>query len=178
LTLFFICSLLRKAQRSRDAWKVGTMARIFAVMTAHGPQWDAARPLQRQAEWEAHADFMNALEAEGFVLLGGTLDDGKASANAAAAANALLVIRARDEEEVRWRLAADPWAKSGLLGVASVRPWTLRLGEDFETLWVPARARSERPGRRAKQSKGRGKSGSSLPKGRKNSAPGMTARGR
>jgi uncharacterized protein YciI len=163
------------------------MARIFAVMTAHGPQWDAARPLQRQPEWEAHADFMNALEAEGFVLLGGTLDDAACGADrpgaaaGAAAANALLVIRARDEEEVRWRLAADPWAKSGLLSVASVRRWTLRLGEDFETRWVPARARakrSERPGRRAKRRKRPGKAGSSLSKGRKSSGPGMTARGR
>ena len=125
------------------------MERLFAVTTAHGPSWDSARPVERQAAWEAHADFMNALEAEGFVLLGGTLDAaegagaaGRAS-GAAAEANALLVIRADDAEAVRWRLAADPWVKGGLLSVAAVRSWMLRLGEDFEALWVPARARAK-----------------------------------
>jgi uncharacterized protein YciI len=120
------------------------MERIFAVMTAHGPAWDAARPLERQAAWQAHADFMNALEAEGFVLLGGTLDD------PSGAAGALLVVRAKSAEDVRWRLAADPWATSGLLRVASVSGWTLRLGEDFLTRWAPARARAK-----AKESQGR-----------------------
>jgi uncharacterized protein YciI len=114
------------------------MERLFVVTTAHGPAWDAARPVERQAAWEAHADFMNALEAEGFVLLGGTLDDAAGTGGN----GAMLVVRARDAEDVRWRLAADPWAKAGLLAVASVRAWTLRLGEDFEADWVPARARA------------------------------------
>ena len=118
--------------------------RLFAATTAHGPSWDSARPLERQAAWEAHADFMNALEAEGFVLLGGTLDGAKGgAAGAAGSGGALLVVRAKDAEDVRWRLAADPWAKEGLLRVESVRAWTLRLGEDFAALWMPARARAK-----------------------------------
>jgi hypothetical protein len=44
---------------------------------------------------------------------------------------------------VRWRLAADPWAKAELLRLTSVLPWTLRLGEDFEANWVGARARAK-----------------------------------
>ena len=117
--------------------------RIFAVTTAHGPEWDAARPPERQADWEAHADFMNALEAEGVVLIGGTLDDAPGAAGRSGSGGALLVVRARDAEDVRWRLAADPWVKAGLLRVESVRAWTLRLGEDFEERWVPARARAQ-----------------------------------
>lgn len=150
--------------------------RIFAVTTVHGPRWDAARPLERQPAWEAHADFMNRLEAEGFVLLGGTLGD--ARPGAAGQGGALLVVRTGDEDDVRWRLAADPWVKAGLLRVESVRAWTLRLGEDFETGWVPARARAAavtepksqgkpRPGaRQAKKSQGGGRAKAKESQGR------------
>jgi len=102
-------------------------------------------------DWPAHADFMNALEAEGFVLLGGPLES---------TIDALLIVRARDAEEVRWRLAADPWVKMAVLREASVLPWTLRLGEDFATGWVSARSRAksqEKPrGRGAKADKSQG----------------------
>src|SRR5512147_2816793 len=124
--MFLICSMAAEARRAAGDGRIEAMERIFVVTTAHGPAWDAARPLERQPAWEAHADFMNALEAEGFVLLGGTLDAAEGAGAPGARADtgpgaALLVVRARDAEEVRWRLAADPWAKAGLLAVESVR---------------------------------------------------------
>jgi hypothetical protein len=54
---------------------------------------------------------MNALKTEGFVVLGGPLEG---------TPDVLLIVRAR--------LAEDPWATNGLLRVARVAPWTLRLG--------------------------------------------------
>lgn len=60
---------------------------------------------------------MNALEAEGFVVLGGPLRDG-----------ALLIVEAETVEAVRARLASDPWERSELLVVASVEPWEILLG--------------------------------------------------
>lgn len=50
------------------------MPRLFAVMRSRGPAWNHSLPLDEQADWPRHADFMNALHAEGFVLLGGPLE--------------------------------------------------------------------------------------------------------
>jgi uncharacterized protein YciI len=107
------------------------MKRLFAVIQTHGPAFQAALPLERQAEWRAHADFMNALEAEGVVLVGGPL---------AGTDDVLLILRAADADEIRWRFAADPWVKQGLLRLKQVFAWQLRLGEDFEQRWVSRRA--------------------------------------
>jgi len=95
------------------------MARLFAVLRTHGPQWQDSRPLDGQAEWPAHASFMNALESEGFALLAGPLEGTR---------DALVIVRATAADEVRSRLAADPWVRMGLLQDTLVVPWTLRLG--------------------------------------------------
>ena len=49
----------------------------FAVRRARGPAWNAARPMREQALWQEHADFMNALATEGFVVLGGPIGSGE-----------------------------------------------------------------------------------------------------
>lgn len=95
------------------------MARLFAVTRSRGPAWDESRPMEEQCGWESHAAFMNALAQEGFVVLGGPLDD---------TPDVLLVVRARDAAEIAARLAGDPWTASGLLRLARAHPWTLRLG--------------------------------------------------
>ena len=90
----------------------------FAVRRVRGPAWNAAVPMREQKLWAEHAAFMNALAAEGFVVLGGPLADG---------AEVLLIIDASSEEAVRTRLDADPWSPAGLLEIARVEPWTVRL---------------------------------------------------
>jgi uncharacterized protein YciI len=90
----------------------------FTVRRVRGPAWDPARPLREQARWPEHATFMNALAAEGFVILGGPVGtDGEV----------LLVIDAGSEAVVRARLAGDPWSAMGLLAIARVEPWTILL---------------------------------------------------
>lgn len=74
--------------------------------------------MREQALWPEHARFMNALAAEGFVVLGGPLGDGE---------EVLLVIYAESEAALRARFAADPWTGAGLLQVARVEPWTILL---------------------------------------------------
>ena len=49
----------------------------FAVTTVHGPNWDSSKPIRDQVAWEAHASFMDYLVNEGFIVLGGPLDDGE-----------------------------------------------------------------------------------------------------
>jgi hypothetical protein len=95
------------------------MQQLFAVIRARGPAWQDSRPMESQADWTAHASFMNALAKEGFVILGGPLEG---------TSDVLLVTRAATADEVRSRLAEDPWAGNDLLRVTRVAPWTLRLG--------------------------------------------------
>jgi len=95
------------------------MKPLFAVIRSRGPAWDHSRPMEGQQEWQAHAAFMDGLEAEGFVVLGGPLEG---------TSEVLLIVRAGNDAEVRSRLAADPWSRSDLLRVARAVPWTLRLG--------------------------------------------------
>ena len=95
------------------------MKRIFAVTRSWGPAWDHSRPLEGQKEWQSHAAFMDALYAEGFGLLVGPVEGMH---------KALLIVEAEDGEEVRSRLAEDPWTRNGLLETTEVGPWTLRLG--------------------------------------------------
>ena len=95
------------------------MQKLFAVIRTRGPAWQDSRPLEGQADWAGHASFMNALAKEGFVILGGPLEG---------TSDVLLIVRATTPDEVRSRLAEDPWAGKGLLRVSRVAPWTLRLG--------------------------------------------------
>ena len=49
----------------------------FAVRRVRGPAWNASLPMRAQTQWAEHAAFMNALAAEGFVVLGGPLGSGE-----------------------------------------------------------------------------------------------------
>ena len=98
------------------------MTDLFAVLRAHGPAWKHGQPLEAQDDWVAHASFMDDLAEKGFVVLAGPLG----------ADAALLVVRAKDETEVRARLGSDPWGEE-MLRLVWVEPWTIRLGEGLLT---------------------------------------------
>ena len=83
----------------------------------HGPGWDRGRGLRTQDAWDEHAEFMDRLTAEGFVVLGGPLG----------ADRALLVIEAPDVETVHRTLDADPWTAMGLLVTDLAEPWEVLL---------------------------------------------------
>lgn len=94
----------------------------FAVIRERGPAWDWSLPMRRQAEWDAHAAFMDALESEAFIVAGGPLggeDDAK---------RVLHVVSAPDEGAIETRLAEDPWTPLRLLKTISIEPWTVLLG--------------------------------------------------
>jgi hypothetical protein len=67
------------------------MRRLFAVIRSRGPAWDNALPLEDQADWLAHAAFMDALVDKGFVAPGGPLEGSP---------DVLLVIRATTADEI------------------------------------------------------------------------------
>ncbi len=62
---------------------------------------------------------MDKLYADGFAVLVGPLED---------SGDALIIARANNAEEVKRRLAGDPWTRNGMLKTSRVEPWTLRLG--------------------------------------------------
>jgi uncharacterized protein YciI len=93
------------------------MATFLVLLRRSGPDYDLSRPLEEQSGWGAHAEFMDRLVADGFVVLGGPLGDQERVAH---------VIEAESEATVRATLARDPWNDSHLR-IDSVDPWTIRL---------------------------------------------------
>jgi uncharacterized protein YciI len=77
-------------------------------------------PQEEQADWSGHAAFMNGLESDGFVVVGGPLEETPYT---------MLAIRAADAPAVRERLAQDPWEVSGVIETTRIVGWNLALGQ-------------------------------------------------
>lgn len=78
--------------------------------------------MRRQAAWDAHAAFMDALADEGFILAGGPLG------HEDEAARVMHVIDAPNVEAVEARMAEDPWTPMNMLTTVYIEPWTVLLG--------------------------------------------------
>ena len=65
---------------------------------------------------DEHAEFIDRLVDEGFILMGGPLVD---------EAGALLIVNAEDENEVREKIKNDPWYEQGILKLESIRRWQI-----------------------------------------------------
>jgi uncharacterized protein YciI len=89
----------------------------FAVTRERFNQWDWSRDMREQDNWHAHAAFMDELTAEGFIVLGGPVGDGR---------RVLLIVEAADETSIGKRLAADPWTGT-LLRTERIEPWEILL---------------------------------------------------
>ena len=109
---------------------------VFAVTTARGPAWDAARDIRDQDGWDEHAAFADSLVEQGVTLFGGpigtdadagSVDDGSSVDAGSVDDVALVVLELPDAREVHRTFEADPWLVSGVLRLRSVRPWTLWL---------------------------------------------------
>jgi uncharacterized protein YciI len=93
------------------------MATFLVIVTQSGPEFDRSRPLEEQSGWAEHADFMDGLTADGFIVLGGPLGGGPRVAHA---------VEAESENAVRATLARDPWSETHLR-IDAIEPWTIRL---------------------------------------------------
>jgi hypothetical protein len=93
------------------------MAMYLVEMSQSGPQWQAAKPMEEQSLWDAHADFMDDLVDSGFIVLGGPVrDEGRV----------VHAVEADSPEHIRATLARDPWSDTHLR-LESIDPWTIRL---------------------------------------------------
>jgi uncharacterized protein YciI len=81
-----------------------------------GPEFDRSKPLEEQTLWREHADFMNHLVADGYIVLGGPLPDGRVA----------HAMEAESEDDLRELWTRDPWHRSHLI-LESVEPWDIRL---------------------------------------------------
>ncbi len=90
---------------------------FLVILRRSGPDYDHSRPLEEQSGWLEHAAFMDGLVDDGFIVLGGVLGDELRTAHA---------VEASSEDEIRERLARDPWSGTHLV-VDSIDPWTIRL---------------------------------------------------
>jgi len=88
----------------------------FIVTSTAGSERDLAKGSREQAYWDEHADFIDRLVDDAFILLGGPLPE---------EGGAMLVVRAGSEAEVRERLATDPWYEHGILALESIRRWDI-----------------------------------------------------
>jgi uncharacterized protein YciI len=128
----------------------------FAVRLGRSSGWDSSHPIREQDGWDAHAAFMDGLVDDGFIILGGPVGSGEET---------LHVVEAADEDEIRERLADDPWASAGLLRIGRIEPWLLwldgRAGNPARldhASFHPAR-RLSRAGFNAPAGTGRGRTG-------------------
>ena len=90
---------------------------FLVVLRRSGPDYDHSKPLEEQSGWAEHAEFMDALVDDGFIVLGGVLADEVRTAHA---------VEAESEGAVRERLSRDPWSGTHLV-VDSIDQWTIRL---------------------------------------------------
>jgi uncharacterized protein YciI len=99
------------------------MQHTFMVLSAAGPHRDFSRDTRAQPFWDEHAAFIDRLVDDGFIVLGGPLvEEG----------GALLVVKARDEDEVRGRMENDPWYEHGILKLESIKRWQIFIDERRE----------------------------------------------
>jgi uncharacterized protein YciI len=90
---------------------------FHVVLLRSGPEWDPSLPLEEQSGWREHAEFMDGLVDDGFIVLGGPLFDEHRVVHA---------VEAESEDVVRTTLARDPWSETHLR-VDTIDPWTIRL---------------------------------------------------
>lgn len=95
----------------------------FAVTLVRGEAWNWSVGIREQEGWDEHAAFRDSLVEDGTILFGGPVGDHRQT---------LHVVEAANENEIRRRLAEDPWAQARLLAIGSIQPWTFWL--DFRAI--------------------------------------------
>ena len=81
-----------------------------------GGPWDFSKDMREQDGWDEHAAYMDRIFGEGFVLLVGPLEGGH---------DVLWVVEAQSEDEIRKRMAEDPWSPNGMLTPVRIERWDI-----------------------------------------------------
>ena len=96
------------------------MKNTFLAISSVGPNRDSSKGTRKQPFWDDHVVFIDRLVDEGFILMGGPLVDERELPH-----GALLIVNAKDENEVREKLKDDPWFEKGILKLETVKRWQI-----------------------------------------------------
>ncbi len=108
---------------------------LFAVVREQGSGWDASRAMRDQQYWPEHVAYINGAADEGLLVPAGPISESESDADPTAALGegcvyrALLVVKAATAAEVKKRLDADPWTRSGVLATKAIHRWEVLVGE-------------------------------------------------
>jgi uncharacterized protein YciI len=100
------------------------MKNTFVTISSAGPNGDPSKTTREQPFWGEHAAYIDQLVEEGFILMGGPLVN-----EAGMPHGALLIVNAKDEDEVKEKLKNDPWFEHGILKLESVKRWQIFIDE-------------------------------------------------
>jgi uncharacterized protein YciI len=100
----------------------------FAVIREAGPGWRNGGIYEQPGVAE-HATFMNALADSGFVLFAGPL-----AGTEHERVRVLLIVNAKDDDEIHRQLADDPWVPTDQLVTVKIEPWQILVGAERLTL--------------------------------------------
>ena len=98
---------------------------LFVVGREAGPAWIDGKGAFEQPAAIDHAAFMDSLAKDGVVVAAGPV-----AGTESGRIRVVLIASATTEDEVRQRLADDPWEGAGRLHTLSVEPWSLFVGAD------------------------------------------------
>ncbi len=98
---------------------------LFAVTREAGPAWADGQGAFDQPEVNDHAAFMNGLSEEAFAIFAGPLAGTEQDR-----IRVLLIVESASADDVRRRLADDPWERSQRVVTTLVEPWMLMVGAE------------------------------------------------
>jgi uncharacterized protein YciI len=96
----------------------------YAVIREAGPGWIEGG-IEAQPDVADHAAFMSCLADKGFVLVAGPL-----AGTESGRLRVLLIVDAGDDDEIRSRLADDPWVRADRLVITRIECWNLMIGAE------------------------------------------------
>ncbi|MBO9604232.1 MAG: hypothetical protein J7496_17170 [Novosphingobium sp.] len=95
------------------------MKKTFAAIVKRTEAWDHSKEAHEQEGFEHHAAFVARLDADNFIAMAGLMQPSE---------DVLFVFFADSEEEVRARMAEDPWQQDGHAKLVRVEEVTFRIG--------------------------------------------------
>jgi uncharacterized protein len=84
-----------------------------------GPTWSSGS-VREQPDWDAHAEFVDALIERGTFVMGGPFSDNSGS---------MSLLEGIDADEARRILEDDPFMKNGVFELVEIREWDVFVDE-------------------------------------------------
>jgi uncharacterized protein YciI len=84
-----------------------------------GPTWTSGS-VREQPDWDAHAEFVDALIERGTFVMGGPFSDNSGS---------MSLLEGIDAEEARRIVEDDPFMKNGVFVLEEIREWDVFVDE-------------------------------------------------